>query len=77
MSLATATKRRPRHTRTGITLPRVDQRTVSAMRYRRLLDFYGSEIGERLTEPENFGRSPDRLELEDVRAFQVHVDCRG
>jgi hypothetical protein len=35
-----AVKRRPRFTTAGIPLPRIDQRTIGAMRYRALLDSY-------------------------------------
>jgi hypothetical protein len=47
-----AVKRRPRFTTAGIPLPRIDQRTIGAMRYRTLLDSYCAELGGHLSEPE-------------------------
>jgi hypothetical protein len=48
----TATKRRPRHTPTGIELPRVDGRTVAARRFRDLVVAFTAELGADLTEPD-------------------------
>jgi hypothetical protein len=42
--------RRPRHTRTGIQLPRTDLRTVTARRLRSLIAAYEAELGGTLTE---------------------------
>jgi hypothetical protein len=43
--------RRPRHTRTGIQLPRTDlRRTVTARRLRSLIAAYEAELGGTLTE---------------------------
>ncbi len=61
-------KRRPRSTGAGIALPRVDQRTVSAMRYRApLLDSYGAELGGRLTEPE-------KALVQQIAAMQLRIE---
>jgi hypothetical protein len=42
--------RRPRHTRTGIQLPRTDLRTVTARRLRSLIAAYEAELAGTLTE---------------------------
>jgi hypothetical protein len=67
MLLATAAKRRPRFSNAGIPLPRIDQRTVSAMRYRSLLDSYGAEIGEHLTEPE-------KALVQQIASMQIRIE---
>jgi hypothetical protein len=69
MSLVAAAnpKRRPRHTQAGIALPRVDQRTVSAMRYRSLLDSYAEELGGRLTEPE-------KALVQQIASMQIRIE---
>src|SRR5260370_37979152 len=72
MLLATAKqsrpyKRRPRSSGAGIALPRVDQRTVSAMRYRALLDSYGAELGGRLTEP-------GKALVQQIAAMQLRIE---
>jgi hypothetical protein len=60
-------KRRPRHTQDGTPLPRIDQRTISAMRYRTLLDSYGAELGGRLTEPE-------KALVQQIAAMQLRIE---
>jgi protein-tyrosine-phosphatase len=45
-------KRRPRHSLSGIALPRVDGRTVAARRFRELVDAFSAELGANLTETE-------------------------
>ena len=42
---ATASRRRPRHSAKGIELPRVDQRTISARRFRGLIESFEIELG--------------------------------
>jgi hypothetical protein len=59
--------RRPRRTQAGIALPRVDQRTVSAMRYRSLLDSYAAALGGRLTEPE-------KALVQQIAAMQLRIE---
>jgi hypothetical protein len=60
-------QRRPRCTQAGIPLPRIDQRTVSAMRYRTLLDSYGAELGGHLTEPE-------KALVQQIAAMQLRIE---
>ena len=60
-------KRRPRQTKAGIALPRTDHRTVSAMRYRALLDSYTAELGGRLTEPE-------KALVQQIAAMQLRIE---
>jgi hypothetical protein len=43
--LPTSSKRRPRHTPSGIELPRTDGRTVGAKRYRELVEQLSAELG--------------------------------
>ena len=62
-----AVKRRPRCTKAGIPLPRIDLRTVSAMRYWALLDSYGGELGERLSEPE-------KALVQQIAAMQIRIE---
>jgi hypothetical protein len=62
-----AVKRRPRFTTAGIPLPRIDQRTVSAMRYRTLLDSYGAELGGVLTEPE-------KALVQQIASMQIRIE---
>jgi hypothetical protein len=52
LSSPTITYRRPRHSRTGIELPRTDLRTVAARRLRGLIAAYESELGDNLGEAE-------------------------
>ncbi len=48
-----AVKRRPRHTRAGIALPRTDGRTLAARRFRGLCEAFETELGGgQLTETE-------------------------
>jgi hypothetical protein len=60
-------KRRPRFTQAGIPLPRIDLRTVSAMRYWQLLDCYSAELGGRLTEPE-------KALVQQIAAMQIGIE---
>jgi hypothetical protein len=60
-------KRRPRLTDAGIPLPRIDQRTVSAMRYRSLLDSYGTELGGQLTEAE-------KALVQQIASMQLRIE---
>jgi hypothetical protein len=64
---AAVIKRRPRFSATGIPLPRIDQRTVSAMRYRSLLDSYASELGIALSEP-------DRALVQQLASLQLKIE---
>jgi hypothetical protein len=52
MSSPAAIYRRPRHTHTGIELPRVDLRTWPARRLRSLIAAYEAELGDNLGEGE-------------------------
>jgi len=61
------TKRRLRLTQAGIPLPRIDQRTVGAMRYRSLLDSYGAELGGNLTEA-------DKALIQQIAAMQLRIE---
>ena len=49
-TLSVAVKRRPRHTETGIELPRTDGRTVAARRFRSLVEAFEAELGGQLSE---------------------------
>jgi len=60
-------KRRPRLTAAGILLPRTDRRTISAMRYRSLLDSYTAELGDRLTEPE-------KALVQQIASMQLRIE---
>jgi hypothetical protein len=60
-------KRRLRLTQAGIPLPRIDQRTVGAMRYRALLDSYGAELGGSLTEA-------DKALIQQIAAMQLRIE---
>jgi hypothetical protein len=60
-------KRRLRLTDAGIPLPRIDQRTVGAMRYRSLLDSYGAELGGNLTEA-------DKALIQQIAAMQLRIE---
>lgn len=60
-------KRRPRHTQSGIALPRVDQRTIPAMRYRALLDSYTSELGGNPSEA-------DKALIQQIAAMQLRIE---
>jgi hypothetical protein len=60
-------KRRLRLTQAGIPLPRIDQRTVGAMRYRSLLDSYGAELGGNLTEG-------DKALIQQIAAMQLRIE---
>jgi hypothetical protein len=59
--------RRERRTSTGILLPRIDQRTIGAMRYRSLLDSYGAELGGHLSEPE-------KALVQQIAAMQLRIE---
>lgn len=67
MLVATANKRRPRHTRAGIELPRADGRTLAAKRYRVLVDAYGEEFGGSLTEAE-------KALIQQVATLQLRIE---
>jgi hypothetical protein len=60
-------KRRLRLTQAGIPLPRIDQRTVSAMRYRSLLDCYAGELGGNLSEA-------DKALIQQIAAMQLRIE---
>jgi hypothetical protein len=60
-------KRRPRCTKAGIPLPRIDLRMVAAMRYWSLLDSYCTELGGRLTEPE-------KALVQQIAAMQLRIE---
>jgi hypothetical protein len=60
-------KRRLRRTKAGIPLPRIDLRTVSAMRYWALLDSYCAELGGRLSEPE-------KALVQQIAAMQLRIE---
>jgi hypothetical protein len=62
-----AVQRRPRRTAAGIPLPRIDQRTVSATRYRNLLDSYGAELGGILTQPE-------KALVQQIASMQLRIE---
>jgi hypothetical protein len=64
---AAATRRRPRFTTAGIPLPRIDQRTIGAMRYRALLDSYCGELGGVLTEPE-------KALVQQIASMQLRIE---
>jgi hypothetical protein len=62
-----AVKRRPRFTTAGIPLPRIDQRTIGAMRYRTLLDSYCAELGGHLNEPE-------KALVQQIASMQLRIE---
>ena len=67
--LHTAARRRPRRTRTGrVLMPRVDGRTVSARRFRDLVESYSAEIGGALTEA-------DRSLVQQAAAVQIECEA--
>jgi hypothetical protein len=88
MLLPAATKRRrqgrrPRHTRTGITLPRADGRTIAARRFRELVESFEQELGGNLSEVEqslvrqaaNLTQVNERLQADVVAGVQIDADA--
>jgi hypothetical protein len=89
MLLATAAKRRPghkrrpRHTRTGIPLPRSDGRTIAARRFCELVESFEKELGGGLSEVEqslvrqaaNLVQVSERLQADVIAGVQVDTDA--
>jgi hypothetical protein len=80
---ATAAKRRPRHTRTGISLPRSDGRTIAARRFRELVESFEKELGGKLSEVDqslvrqaaNLVQVSERLQADVIAGAQVDADA--
>ena len=89
MLLATAAKRRPghkrrpRHTRTGIPLPRSDGRTIAARRFCELVESFEKDLGGGLSEVEqslvrqaaNLVQVSERLQADVIAGVQVDTDA--
>jgi hypothetical protein len=77
------TKRRPRHTRSGVTLPRGDGRTVAARRFRDLVEAYSAELGGKLSPVEqslvrqaaNLTQVSERLQADVIAGTPVDHDA--
>jgi hypothetical protein len=66
--LHTAARRRPRRTRIGrVPMPRVDGRTISARRFRDLVESYSSELGGELSEA-------DRALIQQAAIVQIRCE---
>jgi hypothetical protein len=81
--LAAATKRRPRHTRTGIELPRADGRTIASRRFRELVESFEQELGGKLSPVEqslvrqaaSLTLASERMQADVVAGVQIHADA--
>jgi hypothetical protein len=81
--LHAAARRRPRHTRTGTTLPRADGRTMAARRFRELVESFERELGGKLSEVDqslvrqaaNLVQVNERLQADVIAGVQVDADA--
>jgi hypothetical protein len=81
--LLAAVKRRPRHTRAGIALPRTDGRTLAARRFRSLCEAFTAELGGQLTEVDqnlvkqaaNLVLAAERFQVDVVNGAEVNPDA--
>ena len=65
--LHAAARRRPRRTRDGAELPRMDYRTIGARRFRGLVEALEAELGSDLSEP-------DRALIAQAAAVQIQCE---
>jgi hypothetical protein len=81
--LAAATKRRLRHTRTGIELPRADGRTIASRRFRELVESFEQELGGKLSPVEqslvrqaaSLTLAIECMQADVVAGVQIHADA--
>jgi hypothetical protein len=78
-----AYKRRPRHTPSGLELPRTDGRTIAAKRFRQLCEAFTTELGGQLSEVDqnlvkqaaNLVLAAERFQLDVVSGATVDSDA--
>src|SRR5947209_11457123 len=81
--LLAVAKRRPRHTRAGIELPRADGRTLASRRFRSLCDAFTAELGGELTEVDrsliaqaaNLVFAAEKFQTDIVNGAEVNPDA--